>query len=431
MAVDSVVSVLGLSGSATTAAGLFSSTSSSIGGLLSSASSSASSAQSMFSAGLYNADGMDQLSNTALASGIDKYQQGDYKGAVTAFKQSISLSPNSQYASQAATYMAQAYLKQNDSADAIKAYQQAIKINPQDSDSMACLGQLYFATGDYSDAAKTYKQAIKIDPSGVNHFSLGQAYLNMGRYSDAENEFKTVINLEPDSEDGYYGLGQLYSKEKDYSDAATQYQKAVSVDPNFWEGYFELGCTYADMGNQDKAQEIYDKLEANDPDYANQLNQYMFKVEKPQIAFSLASSTFACYAPFRTKVSVLSSYLANANASTDFTMVFQFNKPMDMSSVENRFNWSIGRASGAGAGGSYNYGLHVPSTEVNVSSIPLRVIYDPQTLQATVTFAVNQNAAADGTIDPSHIVFTFSGTDQNGIAMDPTANQYDGFSGSF
>jgi len=48
---------------------------------------------------------------------------------------------------------------------------------------------------------------------------------------------------------------------------------------------------------------------------------------------------------------------------------------------------------------------------------------------ATVYFSVDQNATADATIDPKHIVFKFSGLDAYGKAMDASADEYAGFSG--
>jgi hypothetical protein len=50
-------------------------------------------------------------------------------------------------------------------------------------------------------------------------------------------------------------------------------------------------------------------------------------------------------------------------------------------------------------------------------------------MTATVTFRLQQNAAADGTIDPSHIEFKFSGKDIYGNSMDENFDQFMGFSG--
>ena len=53
--------------------------------------------------------------------------------------------------------------------------------------------------------------------------------------------------------------------------------------------------------------------------------------------------------------------------------------------------------------------------------------YDPENLTATVYFTIKQNSAANGTIDPSHIEFKFSGTDIYGQKMNPKFDQFSGF----
>ena len=49
-------------------------------------------------------------------------------------------------------------------------------------------------------------------------------------------------------------------------------------------------------------------------------------------------------------------------------------------------------------------------------------------MNAPVYFKIQQNASADGTIDPSHIEFRFDGKDKFGLKMNPDFDQYNGFS---
>jgi hypothetical protein len=128
-------------------------------------------------------------------------------------------------------------------------------------------------------------------------------------------------------------------------------------------------------------------------------------------------------------VTALDAYLANADATRTFSMTFQFDKKMDRQSVENILNWEISRADGIGAQ-HYNYGLPTASTEVSLPPFPQSVYYDEKNLTATMRFSIRQNATADATIDPSHIEFTFKGTDEYGLKMDPDADQFTGFSGA-
>jgi hypothetical protein len=70
-------------------------------------------------------------------------------------------------------------------------------------------------------------------------------------------------------------------------------------------------------------------------------------------------------------------------------------------------------------------------TEVDLPPVPRSVYYDPEKMTALVRFDLTQNATADGTIDPSHIVFSFNGKDTDGNSMDVQYDQFMGFSKSF
>jgi hypothetical protein len=153
----------------------------------------------------------------------------------------------------------------------------------------------------------------------------------------------------------------------------------------------------------------------------------MYKAEAPRIEYASSQSSFPYYfGPF-TPLSALDSYLLNANTSRPFTMVFQFSKEMDRASVENRFNWSMSRSTMGGPGQAYYFGLGVPESEVTLDPFPELVSYDEDNFSATVTFRIYQNSAADGTLDPSHVVFKFSGEDLFGKAMDDEADEFSDF----
>jgi hypothetical protein len=124
----------------------------------------------------------------------------------------------------------------------------------------------------------------------------------------------------------------------------------------------------------------------------------------------------------------MNSALSDPNSSHIFTMNFAFSKEMDSASVQNASNWLITRASGAEVGGAYNWGLAVKPSETNVSPAPLSVTYNSKTRTAQVMFRITQNSEANATLDPSHIMFKFSGVDAYGNSMDQSADQYGSFS---
>ncbi len=384
----------------------------------------------LFTAASQSSAQLEYLAGNALKSAIDKYMNKDYKGAVQEFKRAIGLAPNSANSVDAANYMAQAYLQQGDTENAIKAYKTGIRLNPYRDDTHIQLANLYFAEGRHDEAIGEYKEAVRINPSAGNYYSLGQGYLGAGQYGTAETQFSKVISLQPQDPAGYYGLGQAYSQQERYEDALSQFKMATSKDRQFYNAYAEMGYAYADMGMMEEAQAQVDFLENADPSLASIVSRYMYKVDPPKIMYAHADSTFGYSLINNTSLAALDSYLVNADASKTFTMNFQFDKQMDRESVENRLNWQIGRSTQSGPGQAYNFNMPIPETEVTPHPIPENVYWDETKMMATVTFRITQNSTADGTIDPSHIEFKFSGKDVYDNSMDADFDQFMGFSGT-
>ncbi len=373
---------------------------------------------------------LEALSNNALSSGIEKYMRKDYKAAARDFEKSISLYPTSSFSADTTKYLAQTYLRLEKPDKAIDAYKRGIQLNPERDDLRTDLGNLYFAEDRYDEALREYQEAVRVNPaSSSNHYSLGQGFLKLEKYSQAEQEFRTVLRLESVSPYGDYGLGLTESRRGNYEKAIENFENAVRKNSQFFDAFAEIGYALADMGEIDKAQEMAEYLEDKNADLSETVSRYINKVEPPKILFTFGSSTFGYSLSIKTPVAALDSYLENAGASKSLTMKFMFNKEMDRSSIENPFNWSISRSMGAGDGSAYNFGLAIPETEVALPSFPDYVLYDSRTQTATIAFTVTQNETADGTIDPSHIVFKFNGKDVNGIAMDSDHDEFSGWSG--
>jgi hypothetical protein len=161
---------------------------------------------------------------------------------------------------------------------------------------------------------------------------------------------------------------------------------------------------------------------------ATTLSSYISQVTPPEITSAVSSDGFTTSLGPGTEVSTLSSNLADANTSQLFSMTVTFSQNMDSSSVINASNWTISRATIQNNGTAYNFGQVTSSTEAFISPKPAYVTYNSDTDAATVYFRISQNANADATIDPEHIVFKFSGVDTYGKAMDKSADEYSGFS---
>ena len=372
---------------------------------------------------------MTSLAQTALSTGADRATKGDYAGAVREFKRAIGLDSSPANAVTAYNLLATSYIQMGRTEDAIKAYKSSISMSPTDDTAHRNLGNIYFSQGRYNEAETEYNIAVKNGPTtSMNRFSLGQVYLATGRTQQAETTFKSVIKMDPSQYGGYYALGQTYAKEGRQQEAVSEFQRVVAMKKDFYQVHVDLGSAYADLGDMTKANAELSILNDKAPNLSSSLSGYIDKTTKPKILAAYNASGFSDTSGPRTLVSDLNSSLSAPSASKQFNVTFIFTKDMDPSSVQNPYNWSITKAAYGSAGGAYNWGLPTSKTDVKIATIPASVIFLPGSLSATVSFMVNQNATGDGTIDPSHINFKFSGKDIYGNAMDASADEYSGIS---
>jgi tetratricopeptide (TPR) repeat protein len=387
------------------------------------------SSDALFSALAQQPAQMDTLAQSALSNGIQLYQDGNYNGAVREFKRAISLSPQSDNTVNAYDYLGMAFLKLGNNKEAIKAYQSALRLSPNRDDLYNKMGNIFIEEGETDQAIKSYQSALRIEPKSTAYlYSLGQAYLAKGSLEDAKSQFEKILRLAPNEYGGFYGMGQAYYKAGENEKAIEQFEKVISMKEDFLSARVDLGYAFTDLGRLDDAYKQANFLQDRNPSLAAVLNNYIYQSSEPEFLVGYSDTGFETTLGPRTPISSLNSYLSSPGASQEFTMKFIFDKKMDIASVENRYNWRISRATGDIKGGSYNWGLPIPSSEAYISLYPERVNYDFQNNTAIVSFRITQNASGNATLDPSHIVFQFLGQDAYGNKMNSSADQYSGIS---
>jgi tetratricopeptide (TPR) repeat protein len=96
-----------------------------------------------------------------------------------------------------------AHRAQGDLNQAIKDYDQAIKLNGKFAQAFNNRGVAYDAKGDFDRAIADFDQAIKLKPTAIAHFNRGNAYLGKSQYDHAIDDFNQAIKLKPDFAQAY------------------------------------------------------------------------------------------------------------------------------------------------------------------------------------------------------------------------------------
>lgn len=363
-----------------------------------------------------------QLAQYSILRAAAYLQDNKNDEALKAFKQALAFDPQN---STAQTYIGNISLAKGDTYEAIKVFKTMVQSQPTSVDAHMSLANAYIQDKQYAASEKILKAAAKLDPSNpLPDYTLGLQYSNTGRLVEAENQFLKVKRISPNDGNVYYALGAVYNKQEKYEEAAKMLEKSLSLKKSFSNANYELGVAYNALGRTEEAQKQLSTLQSAGSSLSQELQ---FILEKPQMLFMDQgnSRNFNQLLGPGTPLWMLDpTLLVTAGASAQISVAIQFNNEMDTTSVMNPANWAISRANNTEGG---YYIQQVGGSEVPIPTSPTFVSYNPETRQANVTFTVQQNAAANATIDPSHLVFKFSGTDAAGRQMDTSGDEIDGY----
>jgi TolB-like protein/cytochrome c-type biogenesis protein CcmH/NrfG len=106
------------------------------------------------------------------------------------------------------------YWGRGDYTAALSAFATALKLNPNDADTLAARGYVERRQGRFEVAITSFGKAIALDPrNSALVFELGVTYMQANRYDDAEGAFQRSLALDPHNINamGGYSNAILYS----------------------------------------------------------------------------------------------------------------------------------------------------------------------------------------------------------------------------
>jgi tetratricopeptide (TPR) repeat protein len=193
-----------------------------------------------------------------LVQAADKYGKGDYRGAILAYNEVISRTPNN---TEAILYRGSTYYALGDKQAAIQDYNQALKINPNYAEAYNNRGNVRSALGDKQAAITDYNQAIKINPNLVQGYNnRGIARYELGDKQGAIADYNEAIKRNPNDPYAYHSRGNARYELGDKQGAIDDFNQAIKRNPNLAEHYIGRGLAYAVLGN--KLQGISDLQQA-------------------------------------------------------------------------------------------------------------------------------------------------------------------------
>jgi tetratricopeptide (TPR) repeat protein len=133
-------------------------------------------------------------------------------------------------------------------------------------------GNTFYDLGQFAQAVEAYQNALKHAPQDpVIYNNLGAAYFSLNKGTEASESFKKSISLKTDDPDAHFNLGIAYSSIDKFEEALTAFKQAVVQKPDWADAQNALGDTYLSLNRFAEAAEAYEKtvrLNQTTPQYS-------------------------------------------------------------------------------------------------------------------------------------------------------------------
>jgi serine/threonine protein kinase/tetratricopeptide (TPR) repeat protein len=156
--------------------------------------------------------------------------------------------------------------EQGDPAEAIKALEQAQRLDPGDVETTTALAKLYGLRGDWKQALAMLEALYRrAGPSAEVYAEAGFARYQLGDDEKAEADLRRALKLKPDLAKASYYLGFVYYRKGQTDQAVQSYRTAADQDRRGTEALLALADLYKAEGQAAKASSVYREVLARDP----------------------------------------------------------------------------------------------------------------------------------------------------------------------
>ena len=158
------------------------------------------------------------------------------------------------------TNLGSAYLEIGDLDKALKHFNKANEISPDNSKVFNYKGLMYSASGNYVEAIKQFDIALKYDPDYAEVYcNMGIIFMRQGKYDIALKHVKRSLELNPYYAQSYNTLGVIYFYQKRYNESVSQYNIAIEINPEYVNAYLNRGDVFKEINEFDRSLKNFNK----------------------------------------------------------------------------------------------------------------------------------------------------------------------------
>lgn len=174
-----------------------------------------------------------------LETAFAAHQRGDYLQAEGLYQRVLAVAPNQP---DALAHLGLLNLQLGRSDMAISLIEKALQRASKNAVYYSYLGDAYRARGKFDDARRAYQKALKLDPNLVPALgNFGLTLQDQGKLDEALAAFQRVLKIMPGSVDALINIGTVFQDKSDFESAISSFQRALELEPARAEAHFNLG----------------------------------------------------------------------------------------------------------------------------------------------------------------------------------------------
>ncbi len=203
-----------------------------------------------------------EATGDAMQQGLSLFENGDYEGAVAAFRAAIEQDPEN---ADAYVSAGSAYLRLERLSEAARAFRKAIDLSPDSARAHLGLGQTYQLYGDYESAFSELSKALELDRNDVEVvYALAVFFQKTGNVEQEVAALERTLELDPTRSVAYTRLAELYIGNGMFQKATDVLQKAIEVNAQVEQVHTRLAEAYYRSGDLESAErELRTQIEIN------------------------------------------------------------------------------------------------------------------------------------------------------------------------
>lgn len=177
-----------------------------------------------------------------LSSGDAYFEQEQYAEAVIEYSNAVQIDP---VFGEVREKRALAYARLGDHVNALQEYVRAADLQPDDLELQIVAGRYLLLAGRADDARARAEVALQLDPENVSALILlGNALAGLQDFETAIEKIEEAIQLEPASSAGYANIGVIEAARGRPLEAEAAFFKATEVEPSSVEAHLALASLY-------------------------------------------------------------------------------------------------------------------------------------------------------------------------------------------